>query len=335
MPDYLAPLRSGFRAALAGRPPVERWIEVDGVELRLLFAGAEACAVTMAALAPLVTAPGAEPALTVEVWDQETSGVPLPAPPPHPSGERLPAHVRAVADRRAGTATFADLRAGRAVVWIESLSELPGWVRAHPLLELLHWSLRRPGRHLMHAGAVGVEGRGVLLVGRGGTGKSTLAVACVEAGMEYAGDDYVLVTVDPEPAAHLLYGSAKLHADSLAMLPALAGAITAAAVPGVDKAVLDIAAARPASLRRRLELEGVVMPRVTGGRDCVLRPARAPELLRALAPSTVLQLRGPTAMAEAAELLRRVPSYVLDVGRDLDAAPALVSDLIASSLVAG
>ena len=35
-----------------------------------------------------------------------------------------------------------------------------------------------------------------LLAGRGGSGKSTTAITCVDAGMQYVGDDYVLLTRD-------------------------------------------------------------------------------------------------------------------------------------------
>src|SRR5205807_9852223 len=94
--------------------------------------------------------------------------------------------------------------------------------RAVPLRPLLGWVLASPGRHLVHAGAVGSEGQGVLLAGSGGAGKSTTAVACVEAGMSYVGDDYVLLSTGEPPAAHAIYGTAKLDRRSLATLPDLA-----------------------------------------------------------------------------------------------------------------
>ena len=62
-----------------------------------------------------------------------------------------------------------------------------------------------PGRHLLHAGAVGSPDAGVLVGGVSGSGKSTLTLACVEDGLGYGGDDYVVVTLDPEPTAHTLY----------------------------------------------------------------------------------------------------------------------------------
>ena len=48
----------------------------------------------------------------------------------------------------------------------------------------------------VHGGAVGAGGRGVLLAAPSGSGKSTLAASCLLSGMDYAADDYVLVSAE-------------------------------------------------------------------------------------------------------------------------------------------
>ena len=50
------------------------------------------------------------------------------------------------------------------------------------------------GMFLLHGAAVGKGGKGVLIGGMGGAGKSTLAVSCLLRGMDFAGDDYVLIS---------------------------------------------------------------------------------------------------------------------------------------------
>jgi hypothetical protein len=56
--------------------------------------------------------------------------------------------------------------------------------------------LRLQGRSLLHASAVGVDGRAVLLLGAAGAGKSTLTAALASRGASILADDVVAVTAD-------------------------------------------------------------------------------------------------------------------------------------------
>jgi hypothetical protein len=206
---------------------------------------------------------------------------------------------------------------------------VPAYERAAPLRAPLHWSLSEPGRHLVHAGAVAGAGGAVLVAGRSGSGKSTLALCCVEAGLGYLGDDYVLVDLAGEPTAHAVHSTAKVDVRGLARLPALAPAILAMDEVDADKAVLDLHRHRPDSLVPSAPVRAVVLPRVGGGTQARVHAASAGEALRALAASTVLQHfgHGAAGMATAAGLLRRVPAFALELGRDMDGAVRSVERL--------
>ena len=67
---------------------------------------------------------------------------------------------------------------------------------------------------MVHAASVGSSTGGALLIGKGGSGKSTAALACLSSSLMYAGDDYCLVTAEPSPAAYCLYNTAKLKKDT-------------------------------------------------------------------------------------------------------------------------
>jgi hypothetical protein len=238
---------------------------------------------------------------------------------------------KVLVDHRMGTVTACDLSEGLAVFWAAAAPRLSGWWRALPLRFLLGWILARPGRHMVHAGAVGVDGRGVLIAGHGRAGKSTLAIGCVEAGMEFVGDDYVLLSTGDRPRVHAIYGTARLDPRSLARVPDLA---SGASFTEEDKAVLDLAVLRPAQVPESLSVEAIVVPQVSDAERSQPRRTSGAVAFRALALSTIFQapIDGGEAMTLIGEIARSVPSYELQIGRDLSRSPELLTEILSGSI---
>jgi hypothetical protein len=271
------------------------------------------------------------------------------------------AGVLAASGTRALTAV--EPRAGRAVYHVPDAGAIAASERAAPLREALQLLMAEHGRLLTHAGAVGRRGRGVLLVGRGGSGKSTLALACALAGMQIAADDYVLLDPDP-PLAHAMQSTAKLTEDSAARLAIPAEAIDPAGfeptLEGPAKALVDLRTLAPGSMAPQLELRAIVAPTLApsaqppppppltscflslcerkhevsgggGGYGGALRRISAAEGLRAVGPSTIVQLgfAGGPALAALADLVRRLPSYALALSPDPATNAAAVDRLVA------
>ena len=70
----------------------------------------------------------------------------------------------------------------------------------------------------LHSAAVGAAGNGILIGGRGGRGKSTLAVSCLFAGMDFVSDDYVLLSRTGPLRAMPLYRTVGLNQDMAKIL---------------------------------------------------------------------------------------------------------------------
>ncbi len=193
---------------------------------------------------------------------------------------------------------------------------------------LFHWIMEDRSRALVHAAAVGRPHGGLLIVGRGGSGKSTTALACVGRGLRYLSDDYCIVEPgDPAPRAHSLYSSAKLHHEQLRRLPHLAGWVADGHPDGTDasaaeeKALLFVADHVPDDdLIETFAIRAVVVPTITGRATTTFGPTSAGAALGALAPSSVLQAPGGGAQALAllAGLVRSRPSIELRLGTDVD-----------------
>jgi hypothetical protein len=212
---------------------------------------------------------------------------------------------------------------GRGMFWIRDPQRLPFWETAAPFRMLLHWWAQGFGGQVCHAAAIGKHGQGMLLIGAGGSGKSSTSIACLNAGMEYVGDDYVLLTCDPVPKAHSLYHSAKIHTPFLRQaFPQWRGR-AAAQIGPQNKSLLFINECLPRQIRSSLEIRANFQPKIDPANQASYRPLSNAQALLAIIPSTLNQL--PDAHRETFSFLSRwvqaVPCYALPLGRDLASAP--------------
>jgi hypothetical protein len=337
--DALARSLEAVERAAARGALREETLEVAGQGVRLRIAARRYAAHVDLALAHLrVGAPPAPPAgerppLTLLVVDGAEAGGPPTLPPPGAGPGAWVIGARARAHRDPATATLGvfDEARGLGAQWIADAAALPWWAAGAPLRTLLSWALAPRRRHVVHAAAVATAAGAALLAGKGGSGKSTASLACLESGaLAFLGDDYVVVDrsggaalVDP------LYASAKLAWEHLARFPALAPLVANAADRAVaEKAILRLDPALRARFARRVPLRAVLVPRVSLERDASrVIPATRGEALLALAPTTLLQVpdRGGEGLAAMRAIVEGAPAFRLLVGRDVAGIPAAIA----------
>lgn len=341
---YFEQLRGRFElAAEAVGGADEQDLEIAGLSLRLRCAGKPMRVALLPPFEHLAAAGRGAPDLSISLFDTASTGVAAP-PPAWPPLEVAPgtnpvARLRSegtsvLAAAGSGALTAAAPAAGEAIFHLPDASRIPASERAAPLRDALQLLMAPHGRWLTHAGAIGREGRGVLLVGRGGSGKSTLALSCALAGMEIVADDYVLLETGRPPIVHAMQSTAKLTEDSAGRLGLSGDAIDAAgfepALEGPAKALIEIRTLAPGAMVRQLGIDGVVAPVLPGQPEPSLRPVSAAQGLRAVAPSTIVQsgFQGAPSLAALADLVRRVPSYELELSPDPVANAAAVRRLV-------
>jgi hypothetical protein len=203
--------------------------------------------------------------------------------------------------------------------------------RGAPFRLVFHWMGSPRGRVLAHAGAVGLDGAGVLLVGPGGVGKSSTSLVCAEAGFDYAADDYCLVSAEPSPSAFCLYATAKVKPDDLPLYPGLRDTSGSLYHETDDKVLLLVSRAPHGRIAPGLAVRAIAVPSVAPGRpDTRMARTSSSRALQALAPSTVGQLAGGAAVTlrTLAALARAVPCYELALGFDRARVPDTVRQLI-------
>ena len=326
-------------AATASGGVRERFYMVDAQPVRLRFAGPAFEPHITPALEHVDCPPSPSPGLTVLLWDRASTGVALPDPPWPENAYVVRGEIDGLRNERIQIAispgfrglSLFDTAKNIAIFHVPDAARIPYYESSSPLRTIFHWWLARRGRQLAHAGAVGVQGRGVLLAGKGGSGKSVSCLTCLCAGMEYAGDDYTVLNLDSRPVVSSLYSSAKVHPHDLPRFPELGAAVADLTGSEQEKAVLFLQRARPELIARQLEVHAILLPRVVGSGRTTLHKVSAAAGLRSLAPSTIFQLPGAgrSAFEAISQFVKSTPSYVLEIGGDTAEIPAVIRDLLA------
>jgi hypothetical protein len=352
--QFLLLLEAYFEEAAAAGGSSEELFEVAGETLAIRCAGATQTAELRRAFhhlksnAPAHTKPG----LTLSAWN---NGV-VPAGPfleltlarfyenwsilCGPRGEVLDFNTDEIAviyHPGPDVLSVLDRGNGKAFYLLRDDAPLPFWELSSPFRHILHPWFSTRGVQYTHAGAVGNARGGVLLAGKGGSGKSTTSLLCASAGMRYAADDYCLTRPgisDEDATVFSLYGTAKLKGpEDLERLPEMAGRSfneDSFEHGGVGKGTFNLSDLWPERMASGFPLRAILLPTVVDGTASRLEPCSPADALLALAPSTLAQLpfSGVADSLRLAALADKVPAYRLYLGSDLARIPILIEGLI-------
>jgi hypothetical protein len=289
-------------------------------------------------------APARDDRLVVYCADVEATGLD-PGPLPWRSSETAQGGLvaglegsdyRALWDPEGRALHLFERRRRLAIYVVGSRRDFRSWERSIPLRHILHWWTQQRGGQLVHAGAVGNEEGGILLLGASGAGKSTTTLACLASGLKIASDDFVLIEPGAEPdgdkaVIHSVSATAKLSRQALERFPDLASRMVNPQEPEPEKALFFLDSFQPSPLIGRMPLKGVVMLNRCAQVETTCSPVSAAMALQASAPNTLFLLPGERAQsfARLAALFRRYPCFRLDLGSDLRQIPDRIGQLLA------
>jgi hypothetical protein len=331
-------IAASFHRAWQAGDRLERFYAIGGEPVRLRFARSDLLRLLAPALAHLETASCEAPALGVGIWDAASTGGIVPSLPDWwwddctgKGGVHVCHAERIHSAAHAWTLTLLDAPANAGLFWIEDPGRLTCSEIGAPLLRLFHWWVRGRGALVVHGGALGTPEGGVVLAGKGGTGKSTACLSALGSGLLYAGDDYCLLRPHPAPYVHSLYCSGKIDAQDAGRFPFLARALANRRRLPAEKALFLLQDHFPRQLATGFPLRAVLVPRVTDRRTTAIVPMAASAALLALAPSTIFQLpdTGAPELRALGAIVRAVPCYRLDAGTDLAGIPQAIAGLLA------
>ena len=329
--------RPAFMQATKGITPHVRQYSIAGKRFQFTYWNQLLCEKMSPAIAHLESSVG-EPEVTINLWDSASMNTPLPLPLSQSTFFYEQSTDGKIQLEESFLGTYVpgeefinlyDIEGGIAYFWVPDAHTIQPWLCAAPVRTLLHWCLARDGVQLVHGACVGEAGRAVLLSAKSGSGKSTTAFACVQAGMEYLADDYVAVDVRNGIKAHSLYSSIKVGGEYVREVPELAPHSMMLS-PTEKKRVVFLNSVFSEQVRTSAILPALMIPVITTSPHTTIIPASKQDALLALAPTTLFQL--PLAedrtLGYLKDLVRALPCYFLMLGPNTTEIPSVLRSFL-------
>lgn len=315
-----------FDGVAANHPTTVRRLTVGDVRIRLRLVGGWRQQPALDAISHISRnelATDCKAHLMIDAWDGPSNLNGFPEPGWYRSDH---AGILAAYVDRPRLVEILDRSADRAYCWAADADAVPGPSRVRPFMSILGAWLGSRGMPPLHAAAVGDSGGAVLLVGPGGSGKSTTALACAERGLQLVGDDVCAFEIGTR-TVHSVYRTVKLRTDSAerfvhhrledvdgehhTIMPQHLALMRAPV-----RAVVALSSASPRSIPR-------------------LEPMPSAAGIGLLAPTRlVAHFAGEAGIRpwiEAVRALSALPLFVLHLGWDLDTVARLVSQVLSDS----
>jgi hypothetical protein len=196
------------------------------------------------------------------------------------------------------------------------------------LIELL----RCRGLYTIHATALEKHGRGILIPGNSGRGKTTSFISLLRAGYRYLSDDHPLIR-DAGTDVNLLPFPIKINVtdDTIAFFPELRNAPDTVLRPGFPKRAFYAKELYPTAIGECCRPALVLFPHVVDAPHSSLEKLPKSRALELLLPQALLVYDPAVARREfqvLAKLVQQVNCYCLHFGRDILDLPKLITPLL-------
>lgn len=192
--------------------------------------------------------------------------------------------------------------------------------------------LRRRGLYTIHATALEKNGRGVLIPGNSGRGKTTSFISLLRSGYRYLSDDHPLLR-DAGTHVDLLPFPIKINVteQTVEFFPELRAAPAHMLQPRFPKRAFHAEDVYPTSIGECCRPALVLFPHVIDAPHSHLELLPKSRALEMLLPQALLVYDSEVAKREfqvLAKLIRQVDCYCLNFGRDILELPQIITPLL-------
>jgi hypothetical protein len=278
---------------------------------------------------------------TIRCWDIAATGCPSPLPErwePYVDGFTCLKGMTGLTTERfrnfyvgwIGLFCSIDMETRTAYCCYTDAARLSMYEVSAPFRSIFGTLLNLHGMHLVHASAIGSPAGTLLFAGQAGSGKSTLSIQCLQAGMGYQSDDLCVLKGGETPHSLSLYNIAKLREDALPRFKRLHPFLSHFQEDEEKKAFFYVHRHFPGLVVKEAPIRAIVLPVVTN--EAVTRMERAApmEAVRGLISWTVKEIPKFDSLGERIMLqaLSRLPAYRMRLGRDSESTLNLIRGLL-------
>ena len=131
------------------------------------------------------------------------------------SNQVIPSEVtapyRVLFDRGQGMISVLNLESGQGAIWMRDHSQLDPRCFVSPFRTILSWIADTFNAEIVHASGIDIDGKGILISGPSGSGKSSLSIFAAQMGFGIISDDAVLFE---KGILYPIYSRAKVEIDN-------------------------------------------------------------------------------------------------------------------------
>ena len=327
--EFYKAAKTQTQLAFCAAPCKTYWIEVAGIYFKLNFAGSAMCPVILSSIEHLIIEDTyfSDVAYTIHIWDSSSTKVEMPKSPVDMDGVEDSGELKGYNTERIKSAYFGharsvnlvDLHDREGIVCFHSSLQIPAFERACSLRAVFNWIFQYHKKAIVHAAAVGISDRAILIVGKSGYGKSSTALRCLEGGLKYYGDDVCVVSSDDKKAyVHGLYSSGKAFTHDMHHFSSLAAAIPSDKLAIDEKELFFFNSILPHLMEKKARIQAIVMPHINPNLPIGFEPISYAKVLSVLASSTVNLMPGLTnnIFLQLKKVAQKAPCYQFNLGKD-------------------
>jgi hypothetical protein len=234
----------------------------------------------------------------------------------------IPGHGRALCDAQSGRVQVSYPEAAGKGLWLLS----------HPLFTIpMAELLKRRGLYMVHAAGLGISGKGLLIAGQSGAGKTTLALALLRAGFDFLADDTVFLTGGMNDLRILAFpDEADVTSQTLGFFPELHWLTHSPKPTERAKHALCSIDAYGVTPCWYCAPEVIIFPQPTGlPQSVITRMPKSEALMELVCNVLRTEPRSSQAHLDAlAGLVKHSRCFRLQTGRDFDRLPALLRSVM-------